>query len=64
MNNEILKIEIFNESDRLTVASILVKNGYKVYQSKERKAPTSRAYTYFIVAEKTDDQKGSKADES
>ena len=26
-----LKIEIFNEADRLAVAAILIKNGYKVY---------------------------------
>lgn len=30
------KLEIFNEADRLAVASILVKNGYTVRQSRER----------------------------
>ena len=30
------KIEIFTEQDRLTVASILVKNGYTVRQLRER----------------------------
>lgn len=59
-----LKIEIFNEADRLAVAAILIKNGYKVYQSKERKAPNSKAYVYYLVAEKTDDKKDDNCDES
>lgn len=47
-----MKIEIYNEADRLTVAAILVKNGYKVWQSKERRTPTGKAYTYYVEAEK------------
>jgi len=47
-----MKIEIFTEQDRLTVAAILVKNGYKVWQGKERKTPTGKAYVYYLVAEK------------
>lgn len=47
-----MKLEIFKEEDRMTVAAILVKNGYKVFQGKERKTPTSKSYIYFLEAEK------------
>lgn len=47
-----MRIEIFKEEDRMTVAAILVKNGYKVFQGKERKTPTSKSYVYFLEAEK------------
>lgn len=47
-----MKIEIFKEEDRLEVAAILVKNGYKVWQGKEKKTPTGKAYVYFIEAHK------------
>lgn len=41
------KLEIFNEQDRLTVAAILVKNGYTVRQTREREEG-KRSYLYFI----------------
>ena len=47
-----MKIEIFNEADRLEVAAILVKNGYKAWQSKERRTPTGKSFVYYIEAEK------------
>lgn len=47
-----MKIEIFNEADRLEVAAIPVKNGYKVWQSKERRTPTGKSFVYYIEAEK------------
>nr|DAQ43542.1 MAG TPA: hypothetical protein [Caudoviricetes sp.] len=47
-----MRIEISNEADRATVAAILVKNGYRVWQGKERKTPTGKAYTYYVEAEK------------
>lgn len=50
-------LEIFSEEDRMKVASILVKNGYKVWQGKRRKTPTSKAYVYFIEAEKVEEVK-------
>lgn len=46
-----MKLYIFNEEDRLKVAAILVKNGYRVSQDKERKTPTGKSYAYFIEAE-------------
>ena len=46
-----MKIEIFNEADRLTVAAILVKNGYTVGQTRER-AEGKRSYLYFLECNK------------
>lgn len=37
-----MKLIIDREADRMTVAAILVKNGYRVSQSKAPKAPTSK----------------------
>lgn len=51
-----MKIEIFKEEDRMTVAAILVKNGYRVSQGKGRKAPNSKAYVYFLEAEKVSEE--------
>lgn len=50
-----MRIEINSEEDRLKVAAILVRNGYKVWQGKERKTPTGKSYTYFVEAEKLPD---------
>lgn len=49
---ERLKIEIKGEADRLTVATLLVKNGYTVWQGRELKSSTSRTYNYYVYAEK------------
>ena len=51
-----MKIEIFKEEDRMAVAAILVKNGYRVRQGKERKSANSKAYVYFIEADKPDEE--------
>lgn len=48
-------IEIKSEEDRLKVAAILVRNGYKVWQSKKRNTPTGKSYTYYVEAEKLPD---------
>ncbi len=42
-----MKIHINNESDRLTVAAILVKNGYTVRMGKEKKG-TGKSYEHFV----------------
>ena len=52
-----MRIEIAREDDRLTVAAILVKNGYTVRQGKERKATRSSVYTYYVEAEKPGEKK-------
>lgn len=48
-----MKIEIAKEEDRLTVAAILVKNGYTVRQSKQREG-TKNKYTHYIEATKSE----------
>lgn len=45
-------LDIFKEEDRLTVAAILVKNGYCVKQSKRRRPNTKTAYIYYLEAVK------------
>ena len=47
-----MRLEIYKEEDRLAVAAVLVKNGYKVWQGKERQTPTGRSYTYYLEVEK------------
>ena len=56
-----MKIKIFLEADRLTVAAILVKNGYTVRQGKEKRTSTGKSYDYFL--ETLDDEKAGKEDE-
>lgn len=51
-----MKLEIYKEDDRLAVAAILVKNGYRVSQGKEKKTPTGRAFVYYIEAQKVDEE--------
>lgn len=48
---EEIKLKIFSVEDRLTVASILVKNGYTVSQIKEKRA-SGKACDYFLKAVK------------
>lgn len=56
-----MRLEIMKEEDRMTVAAILVKNGYRVSQGKMRKGPTSKAYVYYLEADKVEEV---KSDES
>lgn len=44
--NEIL-LKINREDDRLTAAAILIKNGYRVAQRKEKSA-TGKSYIYYL----------------
>ena len=57
-----MKIEIFKEEDRMTVAAILAKNGYRVSQGKGRKSPNSKAYVYYLEIDKSNEEV--KSDES
>lgn len=45
------KLEIFKEEDRLSVAAVLVKNGYRVRQTRER-VDGKRSYLYFLEYDK------------
>ena len=51
-----MRLKIFKGEDRLTVASILVKNNYRVSQGKAKNA-TGKSYTYFIDAEEQEVEK-------
>lgn len=46
-----MKIRIFNEEDRMRIAAILVKNGYRVSQGKERRATSKNTYDYYLEYE-------------
>ena len=41
-------IEIIREEDRVTLAGILVKNGYTVTMGKRLKTPKGKAVVYFL----------------
>lgn len=56
------KIEIFTEQDRLTVASILVKNGYTVRQLRER-VEGKRSYLYYLEYSKPKKSAGEEEQE-
>lgn len=45
-NNEMLLLKIGNEADRVTVASILFKNGYEVKPIRCKK--NGKTYEYFV----------------
>lgn len=46
--DEIMKLKIFNQEDRLAVAQILIKNGYTVSQSKKKRTETGKSLDYFL----------------
>lgn len=56
------KIEIFQEQDRLTVAAILVKNGYMVRQLRER-VEGKRSYLYYLEYSKPKKSAGEEEQE-
>ena len=45
----VMKLKIHSLEDRLTVASIFVKNGYTVSQVKMNRSNTSKAVDYYLV---------------
>lgn len=40
-----VELKIYNQEDRLSVAAILIKNGYTVSQGKGRGRPLARRWT-------------------
>ena len=44
-----MKVLIFQQQDRLEVASILIKNGYTVSQGKEKRTETGKILDYFLI---------------
>lgn len=53
MEDKEIRLKIFNVEDRLTVAQILVKNGYTVSQGKRQKS-TGRSVEYYLKAREED----------
>ena len=51
------KIYIDKLEERIEVAGILIKNGYTVSQSKEKKTPTGKTYDYFLLVSRDDNAK-------
>lgn len=49
-----IELKIAKEEDRIQVAGILIKNGYRVQQMKRI---TAKAYDYLLIAEKAEDEK-------
>lgn len=43
------KVKIYNLDDRLSVAQILIKNGYTVAQGKEKRTPDGRSMVYYLA---------------
>jgi len=48
MANGVMELKIYNLEDRLTVAQILVKNGYTVSQGKRNRTETGKTLDYFL----------------
>lgn len=44
-----MELRIYNQADRLEVASILIKNGYTVAQIKRQRTPTGKTVDYYLV---------------
>lgn len=61
-NTEMILLKIGNEADRVTVASILYKNGYEVKPVRRKK--NGKSYEYFVGCRPADDEsKGGSPDE-
>lgn len=43
-----MELRIYNLEDRMTVAQILIKNGYTVSQGKRKVNPTGKTLEYFL----------------
>lgn len=51
-----MEISIYNQEDRLAVAQILVKNGYKVCQGKRAMGPSGKQVDYTLRIEETEEK--------
>ncbi len=48
VTNHVMELKIYNQEDRLTVATILIKNGYTVAQGKKQRTPTGKSLDYYL----------------
>ena len=51
-----MRLELHKEDDRITVAAIPVKNGYRVFQAKQKKTPTGKTTIYVLDVKKVEDE--------
>lgn len=51
-----MELTIYNQEDRLLVAQILIKNGYKVCQGKKQRTPTGKQVDYTLKIEEVEDK--------
>ena len=58
--DDFVKLRIYNLEERLTVSGILIKNGYTVGQTKQKRTETGKVLDYFLVA-KLDDENADTA---
>ena len=52
-----MKIKISNEADRMTVAAILIKNGYRVHQDKQS-VPGKKTKDAVLIVDDTKNFRG------
>ena len=56
-----MELKIGTLEDRLTVAQILIKNGYTVSQGRRKKTETGKTFDYFLkVLEDPDNARSEK----
>lgn len=48
-------IRVYTQDERLNVASILIKNGYRVRQGKKARTPNGKALDYFLIIDECAD---------
>lgn len=53
-NKETILLKIGNETDRMTAASILFKNGYEVKTVRRKK--NGKSYEYFVACRDVSDE--------
>jgi hypothetical protein len=56
--NKVAELVIQGVEDRLTVASILIKNGYTVGSDKRKRTPTGKTLDYLIQVYEDDGATG------
>ena len=58
---DVMELKVYNQDDRLSVAAILIKNGYTVSQGKRQRSPTGKTLDYILkVSEDKDNADTSK----
>lgn len=48
---EPIELKIYNQQERMDVATILIKNGYTVSQRKRQKTPTRKTMDYYLLVQ-------------